>query len=111
MMESAYDGVHLWAKAVEAGGSTTPNAVRQKIRGMEYDAPQGRVAIDSDTQMTVQTPRVACIDKTGQLELVYIEPRPVKPIPFPPPYTRSEWDAFLKKLYDGWGGRWSNPGP
>ena len=34
---------------------------------------------------------------------------PEKPVPFPPERSRADWEALLKKLYDDWGGRWSNP--
>ena len=38
------------------------------------------------------------------------EEDPIQPIPYPVYRSRTEWAKFLDGLYQGWGGRWANPG-
>jgi urea transport system substrate-binding protein len=109
-METAYTGVHLWARAVQAAGSDDVRAIRKAMRGQTYDAPQGSVRIDPDTLHAVQTARVGRIDEAGQLVAVFVSPQPIVPVPFPGPRSRAEWGRFLEDLHQRWGGRWSNPG-
>jgi urea transport system substrate-binding protein len=110
-METAYTGVHLWAQAVQAAGRDDPRAIREALRGQEYDAAQGPVRIDPTTLHLVQTARVGRIDEAGRLVQVFLSPQPIVPEPFPPSRSRAEWNGLLEGLYRRWGGRWSNPGP
>jgi urea transport system substrate-binding protein len=110
-METAYAGVHLWARAVQAAGRDDPRAIRDAVKGRQYDAPQGKVRVDAATQHAVQVARVGRVNDAGRLEGVYESPRGIAPEPFPGPRTRQEWGQFLDGLHERWGGRWSNPGP
>jgi urea transport system substrate-binding protein len=109
-METAYAGVHLWAKAVEAAGRDEPRAIREAIRGQTYEAPQGLVRIDPTTLHTVQIARVGRIDEAGRLMEVYRSPQPIAAEPFPQSRSRPDWIHFLDDIRKRWGGRWSNPG-
>ncbi len=51
-MEAAYFGVHLWAQAVQEAGSADVPAVRRAIGRQSYDAPEGVVRVDPETQHT-----------------------------------------------------------
>jgi urea transport system substrate-binding protein len=108
-MATAYTAVHLWAMAVNAAGSDDCRAVRQAVKGQEYESPKGDVRIDPSTLHSVQTARVGQVDDSGTLTEVYFSPRPIAPTPFPPSRTKSEWLSFLDALTRRWGGRWSNP--
>jgi urea transport system substrate-binding protein len=110
-MESAYDGVNLWAQAVQKAGRPDPQAVRAAVPGAKFEGPQGWVEIDPATGMMIQTVRIARIGEAGQLDEVFVSPKPVRPEPYPRSRTRDEWNAFLTDLYKRWGGRWSNPNP
>jgi urea transport system substrate-binding protein len=110
-METAYAGVHLWAQTMQQVGRSDAGAIREAVKGQSYDAPQGPMRIDPDTQHTVQITRVGQIDERGRLREVYRSPEPEMAVPFPPSRSREEWQKFLDALYKGWGGRWSNPGP
>jgi urea transport system substrate-binding protein len=110
-METAYAGVHLWAQAVQAAGRDDPRAIREAVRGLTYDAPQGTIRIDPATQHAVQTARVGRVDESGRVREVYLSPQPITPEPYPLSRGREEWVSFLDGLYKRWGGRWSNPGP
>ena len=110
-METAYAGVHLWAMAVRAAGSDQVKAIREAMKGQTYEAPQGLVRVDPDTQHTVQTARVGRVNDAGQLEEVYASPHPIGPEPYPPSRSRAEWTRLLNSLHERWGGRWSNQVP
>jgi urea transport system substrate-binding protein len=110
-MQTAYVGVHLWAQAVRQAGRAEAQAIREAVHGQSYDAPQGMMRIDPQTQHTIQIARVGRVDEVGRLKEVYRSPEPEMPVPFPPSRSRKEWMRFLDDLYKGWGGRWSSSGP
>ncbi len=111
MMASAYAGVHLWAKAATAAGSTEPAKVRAAVAGRSFDGPTGRVTVDADTFHLWQPVRIAEVQTNGRLKLVYAADggRPVKPEPFPSTRTPDDWERFLKGLHVEYGGRWQAP--
>ena len=45
-MEAGYLGVNLWARAIEAAGSIDLPAIRQALRDVTLEAPEGPVRID-----------------------------------------------------------------
>ncbi len=109
-MQTSYTLVQLWAQAATAAKSAEVGAVRQMIKGQQYDAPQGRVTIDPATLHTVQVSRVGVINDQGRFIEVYVSPRPIVPEPFPASRARATWENFLQDLHRQWGGRWQNPG-
>ena len=109
-MQTTYALVHLWAQAVKAAGSADAGAVRVAIKGLQFDAPQGRVVIDPATLHTIQVSRVGEINEKGRFSEVYLSPQPIKPEPFPASRDRLAWERFIRALHDLWGGRWHNPG-
>jgi urea transport system substrate-binding protein len=110
-MQTAYSGVHLWAKAVQAAGRAEAQAIREAVKGQTYEAPQGLVRIDPATLHAVQTARIARVEPTGQLMQVYCSPQAIAAEPFPEVLSREEWTSFIDGLRRRWGGRWSYPGP
>lgn len=48
--EALYDSVHLFAIGAERAGSLETSALIEGIRGATFDAPQGTITIDPDTQ-------------------------------------------------------------
>jgi urea transport system substrate-binding protein len=110
-MQTAYTGVRMWARAVQAAGRDDAPAIRAAIRGQKDDAPQGPVRIDPDTQHTDQIARIGRVNAAGQLVEVYLSPQPIAAEPFTGSRSRAEWAGFLEGLHRRWGGRWSNPGP
>jgi urea transport system substrate-binding protein len=108
-MQTSYTLVHLWAQAATAAASADVGLVRERIKGQQYDAPQGRVTIDPATLHTVQVSRVGVINDQGGFIEVYASPRPIVPEPFPASRDRAAWEHFLQNLHQQWGGRWQNP--
>ncbi|HEY7327905.1 MAG TPA: transporter substrate-binding protein [Gemmataceae bacterium] len=110
-METVYFGVHLWAQAVQAAGSTEPQAVREALmKGREFDAPEGTVRIDRATRYTWRPMRLGRVKSDGQFEILSDSEWAVPPQPFPPTRSHAEWEKFLKDLYSGWGNSWMSRG-
>jgi len=106
--EAAYFGVHLWAQAVELAQTTDSSQVRLTVVGQAYAAPQGVVCIDSN-QHTWKNVRVGQINAQRQFSIVWDSEWPVQPIPYPFFRSQAEWELFLTRLQDQWGGQWQNP--
>ncbi|WP_169975518.1 urea ABC transporter substrate-binding protein [Tautonia rosea] len=108
-MEAAYDGVKLWAQAVEEADRVTPRDVRRALRRQSLEAPEGVVSIDPETQHTWKVARIGRVTEDGQFEIVWGSDRPLRPVPYPIFRPRSAWEDLVRDLYTGWGERWSNP--
>src|SRR5262249_42483252 len=78
-METAYVGVLLWAEAVQKAGTDDTRTIRESVRGLEIDTPQGPFLIDPNSQHTTQIARVARLNETGQLEEVFRSPQAIAP--------------------------------
>lgn len=108
-MVAAYDGVMLWAKAVNDAQSLEPKKIRRAMLTQRFDGPDGEVRLDPDTQHCYKTPRIGQVEADGQFKIVWTAPAPIEPEPYPPTRTAEEWHAFLHDLYTSWGGAWSAP--
>ena len=76
-------GVHLWAQAVRAAGSDDVAAIRRALRGQRFQAPEGEVRVDPETQHLWKTPRVARITEQGDRGDRLEFPRARSPGPVP----------------------------
>ena len=65
----SYNAIHLYAKAVEAAGSTDTAAVAEAMVGISYDSPTGTVTVE-DTHHVTQTIQLAKANAEGVYELV-----------------------------------------
>ena len=106
-MESAYDGLLLWARAANDIQSVEPKKIRRAVREQRFASPGGDVPIDADTQHSYKVPRIGQIQADGTIQIVWAATEPVAPQPFPASRTAAEWLAFLHDLYVGWGNQWS----
>jgi urea transport system substrate-binding protein len=107
--ETAYFGVYAWKKAVEKAKSFETSKVREALRNLSVDAPEGLIRIDGKTQHTYRKARVGqleVVDSVPRFEIVYASPNLVKPEPFPDWRSEAEWKNFLLDLYKGWGDHW-----
>jgi urea transport system substrate-binding protein len=109
-MEAAYCGVHLWAQAAQQAGTDDVRAVRAAIKGQGFDAPEGPVRIDPETQHAAKNSRIGRIRDGRRFEVVYSSERPIPPVPYPGTRSKEAWDDFLLDLHLRWGGQWANPG-
>jgi urea transport system substrate-binding protein len=91
-MEAGYVAVHLWAQAVERAGTTEVEAVKEAADGIEFDAPEGKVTIDGETQHLYKTARIGIIGADGLITQVSGSEGPIKPDPYLKGY---DWAADL----------------
>jgi urea transport system substrate-binding protein len=106
---AAYNSVQLWAQAVNEAQTDEVGAVMIAIRRQSLNAPEGIVTVDDETHHTWRPVYVGQIRADGQFDLVWSSEKSVRPIPYPPSRSRSEWDLYLERLEQTWGG-WANPG-
>lgn len=83
-IEANYFGVYLWAKAVEQAGTTELDAVRESLKGLTFDAPEGLVMIDPTNNHTWKVVQVGKVNAEGQFDILYTSDKWVKPDPYPP---------------------------
>lgn len=80
--EAAYFQVHLASLAMARTGSDEPERVIAALHDAEFDAPQGRVRIDSDNNHCYLWPRVARIDSQRRFRIVWDPGQRIKPDPY-----------------------------
>ncbi|MES1193303.1 MAG: transporter substrate-binding protein, partial [Solirubrobacterales bacterium] len=81
-IEAAYVQVKLWAAAVEKAGSTDVEKVKAASKGLELDAPEGKVTIDGENQHIYKTARIGVIQPDGLIKTVWESDGPIKPDPY-----------------------------
>jgi urea transport system substrate-binding protein len=93
-MEAGYVAVYLWAAAAEKAGSFDVDKVKAAAKGIEFNAPEGKVTIDGDNQHIYKTVRIGEIKADGQIVELWNSGGPVKPDPYLKSY---DWAADLSK--------------
>lgn len=81
-VEAAYFQVHVFARALAEVNSMDPDVLRPVVLGSEFDAPQGRITIDSDSNHTNLWTRLGRANRTGQFDIIKESLRSVKPDPY-----------------------------
>lgn len=80
--ESAYVAVHLLARAAARAGSGDFEAVREAVRGLTFEAPQGRVTVDADNLHCWMRPRIGRSRSDGTFDILMEHPIAVRPDPY-----------------------------
>ena len=93
-IEAGYVQVYLWAAAVEKAGTTEVEAVKKAAGGITFDAPEGKVTIDGETQHIYKTARIGVIEANGLIKEVSKSDAPIKPDPYLKSYP---WAAGLSE--------------
>ena len=94
-IEAAYFAVYLWAAAVEKAGSFDVAAVKDAAKGIEVDAPGGKVKIDGDNQHTYKVVRIGEIREDGLIDELWNSSEAVKPDPYLENY---DWAASVQPV-------------
>jgi urea transport system substrate-binding protein len=81
-LESSYFQVFLWKQAVEKASAITPTAIRDAVKGQEFDAPNGHVKIEPENLHAWLTPRIAQWLPNGQGKIIDEYKAPIKPLPY-----------------------------
>ena len=62
--------------------SITPTAIREAVKGQEFDAPNGHVKIEPENLHTYLTPRIAQWQADGQGKIIDAYKEPIIPLPY-----------------------------
>ncbi|NRF93168.1 urea ABC transporter substrate-binding protein [Paenibacillus frigoriresistens] len=81
-IEAGYTAVYLWAAAVKKAGSFEVEKVKAAAKGIEFNAPEGKVVIDGENQHISKTARIGQITADGQIKEIWNSGQPLKPDPF-----------------------------
>lgn len=108
-MEAAYIGVNLWGQARSSAGTDDLASLRNTLNAQTFEAPEGAILVDGETQHLWKTVRVARLESDGQFRVLWSTEAPIKPEPFPLSRPRSEWEDYLAGQFEGWGRRWTAP--
>ena len=81
-VEAAYFQVHIFARALVATNSMDVDVMRPFVYGSEFEAPQGRIAIDADTSHTSVWSRIGRANARGWFDIIKESHRPVRPDPY-----------------------------
>ncbi|MFX3634140.1 MAG: urea ABC transporter substrate-binding protein [Candidatus Pristimantibacillus sp.] len=92
-IEAGYTAVYLWAAAVEKAGSTDVDKVKEAAKELEWDAPEGKVKIDGETQHIYKTVRIGEVQTDGQFKELWNSGEAVKPDPYLKSY---DWASSIK---------------
>lgn len=95
-MISARAGLHLWTRAVLAGGQGAERdlpRLQQSLRNRTFASAGGAMHVDNDNQHTWRHARVGRVERSGGLNLVWESSLPIHPQPFPAFRSRTAWDA------------------
>lgn len=90
-IETSYNAVRLWARAVEASGTSDPVQILNAVGRQGISAPSGTVAIDAATRHAWRRAYAGHARSDGQFDIEPISTRIVRPTPFPPYRSRDAW--------------------
>lgn len=79
---SSYAALRMFAMALERAGEVDTQRLMSCARGLEIEAPHGRVVIDADNNHTWLTPRVGVWNGVDEFELVWESGEMVQPDPW-----------------------------
>jgi len=108
-MEAAWVGVHLWANAVRHAHTSDPKVIKNTVLHQSLNAPEGIVSVDQNNNHLWKISRIGRINRQRQFDIVWSSHHALKPFPYPLLIEPRQGRAFLKHLFDQWGGQWSKP--
>ena len=73
-------------------------AIRRALSNQRFQAPEGEVRVDPETQHLWKTARVARLTSKGTAEVVWSSAESIRPVPFPASRSRGQWESFLADL-------------
>jgi ABC-type branched-subunit amino acid transport system substrate-binding protein len=79
---AAYSAIYLFAAALEKAGEMDTQRIIDCVRGLEMEAPQGRIVFDDDNNHTWMTPRIGRWNGRDQFDVVWEAHEPAQPDPW-----------------------------
>lgn len=96
-MESAYNGVRLWAAAVRAAGSAQPEAANAALGRQSVPGPSGIVAVDAASRHLWRWMRIGQAGSDGQFDIVHSFDWPLRPTPYPEYRAPGDWQTLAQE--------------
>jgi branched-chain amino acid transport system substrate-binding protein len=96
--EAAYFQMHIYANAFRKAGVDDIAQILPYILGSDFDAPQGRIRIDTANHHTSLYPRIGICNSKGQFTIVREATKPVHPDPYMVTHSLGDWTASLSTL-------------
>jgi len=81
-VEAAYFQVHIFARALAQTNSLETDILRPMVLGAEFDAPQGRIAINPASGHTDLWTRIGRANHRGRFDILWESCAPVSPDPY-----------------------------
>lgn len=106
-VETAYNGIYLWAQALALAESSDPQIVKKHLYNKVFNAPSGIVYTDNKTLDLWKMIYVGKLRSDGQFTIVWDSKKQVQPFNYPVFGDRSSWDKMVTNLYESWGRAWS----
>jgi hypothetical protein len=109
-MVTAYNSVHLWAKAVEVAGTEKSQKVREILKDQSFEGPAGKIWFDPESNHAYRKFLLGKIEADGSFKILNLENNnPIRPEPYPRYKSKEGWDKFLDDLYNKWNKNWQPP--
>ncbi|HAI31383.1 MULTISPECIES: urea ABC transporter substrate-binding protein [unclassified Thalassospira] len=84
-MVSAYDGVHLWARACDKAGTTDVDAVRAASNGLTFECPSGYdISMGSENTYVSRGVFIGSVNADQGFDVLWQSEGTPKPVPFSP---------------------------
>lgn len=80
-IEAGYNGVYIWAAAVEKAKSFDVDKVREAAKNLVIETPEGKVTVSDWNQHVFKTARIGKINATGLIDEVWSSDAPIEPDP------------------------------
>ncbi|MDD9271275.1 urea ABC transporter substrate-binding protein [Paenibacillus sp. GCM10023248] len=93
-IEAGYTAVYLWAEAVKKAGSFDVEKVKAAAKGIEWNAPEGKVTINGENQHISKVARIGQIGGDGLIKEIWNSGQALTPDPFLKTYP---WGAEVTK--------------
>lgn len=87
VMESAYNSVFLLAEALKKTNKVSTDSIRNALSGLSFEAPQGKIMVDSLNQHLWLNSRIGKVNEYGRFTIIWESENLIAPIPF--------WDYAL----------------
>ncbi len=97
-MEAAYYSIYLWKQAIEKAQSTKTDLVLPALNNQAFNAPQGLIHIAEKSLSTWLFFRIGKIRSDKQFTILLSSEKAIKPLPYPPTRTISEWNELRANL-------------
>ncbi|OKL36678.1 transporter substrate-binding protein [Domibacillus mangrovi] len=82
VMECTYNSVFLLAEALKKINTVSTDSIRSALSGLSFEAPQGKIMVDSLNQHVWLNSRIGKVNESGKFTILWESEDLIEPIPF-----------------------------